>query len=31
MVVRLGKTPHENEENLVPWRKAMVQAFARAR
>jgi CubicO group peptidase (beta-lactamase class C family) len=31
MVVRLGKTPHENEEHLVPWRKAMVQAFARAR
>jgi CubicO group peptidase (beta-lactamase class C family) len=31
MVVRLGKTPHENEENLVPWRKAMVQAFARVR
>ena len=31
MVVRLGKTPHEHEENLVPWRKAMVQAFARAR
>ncbi len=30
MVVRLGKTAHEREENLVPWRKAMVQAFARA-
>jgi hypothetical protein len=29
--VRLGKTPHENEEHLVPWRKAMVQAFAGAR
>jgi CubicO group peptidase (beta-lactamase class C family) len=31
MVVRLGKTPHELEDNLVPWRKAMVQAFADAR
>ena len=31
MVVRLGKTAHEREEHLVPWRKAMVQAFARAR
>ena len=31
MVVRLGKTPHEREPELVPWRAAMVQAFARAR
>jgi CubicO group peptidase (beta-lactamase class C family) len=31
MVVRLGKTPHEREPSLVPWRAAMVQAFARAR
>lgn len=30
MVVRLGKTPHDNEPNLVPWRQAMVEAFARA-
>jgi CubicO group peptidase (beta-lactamase class C family) len=31
MVVRLGKTPLEREPNLVPWRIAMVDAFARAR
>jgi CubicO group peptidase (beta-lactamase class C family) len=31
MVVRLGKTPHERESNLIPWRIAMVQAFARGR
>lgn len=31
MVVRLGKTPHEREPNLIPWRIAMVQAFARGR
>jgi CubicO group peptidase (beta-lactamase class C family) len=31
MVVRLGKTPHDLEPNLVPWRKAMVQAFVRGR
>ncbi len=30
MVVRLGKTPLEREESLVPWRAAMVDAFARA-
>jgi CubicO group peptidase (beta-lactamase class C family) len=30
MVVRLGKTPHELEPNLVPWRIAMVRAFAEA-
>jgi CubicO group peptidase (beta-lactamase class C family) len=30
-VVRLGKTPLERKANLVPWRKAMVQAFADAR
>jgi hypothetical protein len=30
-VVRLGKTPHDNEDNLVPWRKAMVEAFAGGR
>jgi CubicO group peptidase (beta-lactamase class C family) len=28
MVVRLGKTAHEREPNLIPWRAAMVQAFA---
>ena len=28
MVVRLGKTPHEREDDLVPWRAAMVEAFA---
>ncbi len=31
VVVRLGKTPLEREPNLVPWRVAMVEAFARAR
>ncbi len=31
VVVRLGKTPLERKANLVPWRAAMVQAFARAR
>ncbi len=31
VVVRLGKTPLEREPNLVPWRAAMVEAFARAR
>jgi CubicO group peptidase (beta-lactamase class C family) len=31
VVVRLGKTPHESEPNLVPWRAAMVEAFAAAR
>jgi len=31
VVVRLGKTPYEREDNLVPWRAAMVEAFARAR
>jgi CubicO group peptidase (beta-lactamase class C family) len=31
IVVRLGKTPHEREPKLVPWRVAMVQAFARGR
>ncbi len=30
VVVRLGKTPLDRKENLVPWRAAMVQAFARA-
>ena len=30
VVVRLGKTAHEREPNLVPWRAAMVEAFARA-
>jgi CubicO group peptidase (beta-lactamase class C family) len=30
MVVRLGKTPLEREPNLVPWRVAMVEAFARS-
>jgi CubicO group peptidase (beta-lactamase class C family) len=30
IVVRLGKTPLEREPNLVPWRRAMVQAFAEA-
>jgi CubicO group peptidase (beta-lactamase class C family) len=30
MVVRLGKTPLGREPNLVPWRAAMVEAFARA-
>ena len=31
VVVRLGKTPLERKANLVPWRRAMVQAFADAR
>lgn len=31
VVVRLGKTPLEREENLGPWRAAMVDAFAAAR
>lgn len=30
VVVRLGKTPYEREENLDPWRVAMVHAFAGA-
>jgi CubicO group peptidase (beta-lactamase class C family) len=30
VVVRLGKTPLEHEDNLGPWRAAMVQAFATA-
>jgi CubicO group peptidase (beta-lactamase class C family) len=30
MVVRLGKTPLAREPNLVPWRVAMVEAFAGA-
>ncbi len=30
VVVRLGKTPLERKANLVPWRAAMVQAFAGA-
>ena len=31
LVVRLGKTAHEREDFLVPWRAAMVRAFADAR
>jgi CubicO group peptidase (beta-lactamase class C family) len=31
VLVRLGKTPLEREEALVPWRAAVVQAFADAR
>jgi CubicO group peptidase (beta-lactamase class C family) len=31
VLVRLGKTPLEREEELPPWRAAMVEAFARAR
>jgi CubicO group peptidase (beta-lactamase class C family) len=31
VVVRLGKTRYEREDNLVPWRLAVVQAFADAR
>ncbi len=31
VVVRLGKTAYEREDNLVPWRAAMVRAFADAR
>jgi hypothetical protein len=30
MVVRLGKTAYERDDLLVPWRAAMVQAFAGA-
>ncbi len=30
VVVRLGKTPLEREDNLTPWRAAMVEAFAAA-
>jgi CubicO group peptidase (beta-lactamase class C family) len=30
VVVRLGKTPYKREDNLVPWRIAMVEAFTRA-
>jgi CubicO group peptidase (beta-lactamase class C family) len=30
VVVRLGKTPYECEDNLVPWRVAVVEAFAQA-
>jgi hypothetical protein len=28
--VRLGKTPVERSDNLIPWRIAMVEAFAHA-
>jgi CubicO group peptidase (beta-lactamase class C family) len=28
VVVRLGNTPLEREDNLIPWRIAMVEAFA---
>ena len=31
VVVRLGRTPVERADNLIPWRIAMVQAFADAR
>jgi CubicO group peptidase (beta-lactamase class C family) len=31
VVVRLGKTPLEREDDLIPWRIAMVEAFAAAR
>jgi hypothetical protein len=31
VLVRLGKTPLEREDALVPWRAAMVRAFAGAR
>ncbi len=31
VIVRLGKTPLESEPNLVPWRAAMVRAFAGTR
>jgi CubicO group peptidase (beta-lactamase class C family) len=31
VVVRLGKTPPGRAAKLVPWRAAMVQAFAGAR
>jgi CubicO group peptidase (beta-lactamase class C family) len=27
VVVRLGRTPYERENNLAPWREAVVQAF----
>ena len=30
VAVRLGKTPYEREDNLDPWRVAVVQAFADA-
>jgi CubicO group peptidase (beta-lactamase class C family) len=30
LLVRLGKTPHANESHLVPWRAAVVEAFAGA-
>jgi CubicO group peptidase (beta-lactamase class C family) len=30
VVVRLGKTPVERSDNLIPWRIAMVEAFAHA-
>jgi CubicO group peptidase (beta-lactamase class C family) len=30
VVVRLGKTPVDRSDNLVPWRVAMIQAFADA-
>jgi CubicO group peptidase (beta-lactamase class C family) len=31
LVVRLGKTAHEREDFLIPWRAALVEAFAAAR
>jgi CubicO group peptidase (beta-lactamase class C family) len=31
VVVRLGKTPFEHEDALIPWRASMVRAFADAR
>jgi CubicO group peptidase (beta-lactamase class C family) len=31
VVVRLGRTPYEREDEVIPWRAAMVQAFADAR
>ena len=31
VVVRLGKTPLERKHTLIPWRIAMVEAFAPAR
>jgi CubicO group peptidase (beta-lactamase class C family) len=30
VVVRLGKTPYEREDNLDPWRAAVIEAFADA-
>jgi CubicO group peptidase (beta-lactamase class C family) len=30
LLVRLGKTAHEHEDTLVPWRAAVVRAFADA-